>query len=1507
VARRSVLLGVVRVRIRVLVVLVAITPTVPTKVALGVTAMGDGTNSTIDRMGKSWASAGARHGTDYGDPFSVEVDRAMGRSVDNSTNLWRNSNLMRFPLEAIEKLADDMPNILGRGADQAGPRIRQSFGDTFSNIGQGLSAMLSNAFGGSGGGSIFKALTDGADQASHAFTMLFSIGQLVGSALVGLVAGIANVVSGLFAMASAASAAAPALAVLPGLLAAIAQGGITLLVGFKGVGQAISAGMKEAANSTGTASARSRELATAQRAVESASRSLQSAEKAAANAKKDLADAQKNLNDAYKEGAKQLRDIQYAAEDAALQEERSAINLANARDELARVKATNPGDSRAVQEAELAYKEADLAYREARSRNKDASEEANDATKKGVKGTQAVVSAQDRLIRAQENVANSNQRVADSQRALADAQQRLADTQSGAIGSANAYNKALEKFGPNGQKFIKTIVGMRGQFKGLKEAAGESTFAALTDALNELVSGPFFGILKKNFQATGDVIAKFVTGFSDMIQEAGNMRAIDRIMQSNTAVLGSFSEGAIALGRALITILDAAHPVTEEFARWLSGKVVKWSNLLAAKNAAGELTPALQKAAGVAKTLGKIFGNVFSAIFNTGKAAQSGGATILDWLEEATGKWDAWTKSVGGQNELKKYFDDVAANFGPILQGVTDIVKELLKLGGDKKLGSGVASALETIASLIEPAGKAVSSAMPMFERLGKALGTIINTMQESGALDTFVAVLTTVAETIARVVSAVANWEGFSLFGKDIDGKKIIYFAGAIMGVVRALRFLQIGFSFLGKATIGKFIKNIGGVVNGFKLLGKGENPFGDATKGSEEARKEFIKQMKIDKLKMQAMEGVGEGAKIAAKHHMDVTEESKDTRAEFTKQMKVDKLKKDAMEKVGKAGKHAADGIAESTKASKKDRAKAVLSRITGNNSDPTGKREKTTSRGRSVAGKLGKGLAIGGAALGGVGLAVGALAAVATLNKDSAAALGTQISDMAKNLPTALAALAGQIPQILSAISGAIGPLIGTIADALPGVIDSIVKAMPQVIGAISKALPKVLGAIIKILPVVINALAKLLPLVITTIVKLVPVVITALVKLIPQVITALVKLVPLVITALATAIPQVIVALAEAIPVVIKALADAIPVVVTALADAIPQVIEALVTALPVVIDALITAVPLIIDAVITALPLIIEALIKAIPQIIGAIIKAIPQIISAVIAALPKIVQAIIAALPKIFGALANAFKLVLGPIKDFFSGALEKVKTGMTAAKNWIVKKWGEVLTFFNGLPGKLASKVVGLFDGIKTAFKGAVNWIIRKWNDLQLTIGGQHIDLPFGRSFDIPSITLSTPDLPYLQLAQGGTVAARAGGALALIGEAGRNEVVKPLDGRGMTASDRLITAMIAEQGKQLSLLVAALTTNGRAGAQLTPAVASTAATAAVVATQRTLSSQGGGGAAPRELVSAITSLTDSVDSLQRPLIGGNLNVTAAPGERADISVPAMLRRRAYTRPGAR
>ncbi|MFI6428465.1 hypothetical protein [Promicromonospora sp. NPDC050880] len=118
-----------------------------------------------------------------------------------------------------------------------------------------------------------------------------------------------------------------------------------------------------------------------------------------------------------------------------------------------------------------------------------------------------------------------------------------------------------------------------------------------------------------------------------------------------------------------------------------------------------------------------------------------------------------------------------------------------------------------------------------------------------------------------------------------------------------------------------------------------------------------------------------------------------------------------------------------------------------------------------------------------------------------------------------------------------------------------------------------------------------------------------------------------------------------------------------------------------------------------------------------------------------------------------------------------------------SAIMGWLSRAPGRIAGFFTSLPGRIGGALSGLFDPLWQGFRGAVNNIVAGWNRLSFTIGGGSI-----AGISIPSVTLSTPNIPYL--ARGGDIL--RGGA-AVVGDAGPELLqlptgarVTPLTGQG-------------------------------------------------------------------------------------------------------------------------
>ena len=97
----------------------------------------------------------------------------------------------------------------------------------------------------------------------------------------------------------------------------------------------------------------------------------------------------------------------------------------------------------------------------------------------------------------------------------------------------------------------------------------------------------------------------------------------------------------------------------------------------------------------------------------------------------------------------------------------------------------------------------------------------------------------------------------------------------------------------------------------------------------------------------------------------------------------------------------------------------------------------------------------------------------------------------------------------------------------------------------------------------------------------------------------------------------------------------------------------------------------------------------------------------------------------------------------------------DRIKAGAASVKDWVTDKFGALVDFFKGKPGRIGRAFSGLFDGLKDAFRGAVNFIIDGWNNLSFSLPGVSIA---GKEV-FGGVTISTPNIP--RLAYGGPVTA--------------------------------------------------------------------------------------------------------------------------------------------------
>jgi hypothetical protein len=841
------------------------------------------------------------------------------------------------------------------------PEIQRAFSgldDIGKKAGEDISNSMNNAVGGNGQNFASRAFgSNFAEEAERNRVKLRGLTQagfFAGPAFSALGGILGSVGAGLVTVGAAAGAAATSgILVLAGAFTAAAQAAITLRLALSGVGTALQAGLKlqqgSAAQTKAIEAANNRlkkaqlalfrveqdrkdQIIDIQRANEdaqrsavdaiiSARRSERSYEAAQRNTKKVIEDVTKAREDAI-EALQQLR---FETEGGALSEKRARLEFEKTRDSLQRVQDLPP-NSRARQEAQLAFDEADLNLRKAIDRNKDLKSEEKKKTVEVAKlratdimKTQEVVDAvqaeKDSRIDASRAIADAlqaqkdadesaadiksgkafreiNRSLADANEAVKAAQKDLADAKGGG-GAADAFADAMKKLSPEAQRFVRFLMSIQGAFQRLKAAAGKELFPALETAIKNLITEPNLKLFEGLLQGTGKALGDVAINLSKVVTDADNLKSLESVWKTNDKLIGNLGTVVGNLYTGFLNIIEAAGPLITKFGEWLVKVTGAWAETQKLNNQSGALTKKFDRLGEITADIGgylKTFWEGLKDIFAV--VTEEGGAVdILNgYFKTAAENFKEFTSAGREDGSLKEFFNNATENFTKVLSLLGNIVGELLKLGDN----AGVGQFTDSLSRAVDTFGR-IGEKLTGKDGAASGLGTFIEKfalltekLTDSGSIEMFFKVLNGALD--------IAN----KIFGNEIV-QNVLKVVGVVIGLSKGFGLVLRVLKFVGLAFAGTFIKI-------FKFA---KDPFAALRKGSGLTRTELKKQMIVDKQKAAAMKGVFISGKQAARGLDMTTVASTKTRGAMAKGVGATKAKSAAMRGLGAAGRAAGTGL--------------------------------------------------------------------------------------------------------------------------------------------------------------------------------------------------------------------------------------------------------------------------------------------------------------------------------------------------------------------------------------------------------------------------------------------------------------------------------------------------------------------------------------------------------------------------------------------------------------------
>lgn len=659
-----------------------------------------------------------------------------------------------------------------------------------------------------GKGIDFRKFLKESDAAKERFSSLTRAGYTVAPLFAALGGAIGVVGTSLVSLVSIIGASAvPAMATLGSGMMALAQAAITVKLAFAGVAKAIQAGNKAAKKGADNTKAIERAQKALTRARRALAEAYEDAAKAEVRAKNDLIDAEEELHKAREQAIEDLQQLGFDSEDAAIAEQKAALELEKARETLARV-SDLPVNSRARKEAELAFAEADLNYRRAIDRNNDLKKtEAKNAAMgsfdKQVEGQENVIQALKNEENAKKALIETNlqnaRSIISATEARDDAAQALEDAKNNKD-ATDAYKDALADLSEEAQHFVKYIVSLKEEFKALRAAAGKDLFPQLETAIQNLVDN-LFPKLKPLLQETGNVLGKMAINFSKTVTSAENLKRLESIWRTNNKFLGKLGDTANNLYEVFLILLDAAKPLIDAFGDWLVKVTGAWKETLKAEEATGKLADKFKIAKGIFQDLGKIFGNTFKGLgnlFRENVGPGSGGQIFLDYLKKVTESFKN-LKQIDGK-PIKTFFADAAVNGTKLLDLLGKIFGAFFKMADDKSLGvffDNIGRAVDIFATIdLGGAMEAISLFIIEFAKF-------IKLVTDSGSMEIFFNTLRTALEglnnflagelgqSLLKVSASILPFlAAFGLIAK-IGGFALKVVAGGINAIIKPIMFI--------------------------------------------------------------------------------------------------------------------------------------------------------------------------------------------------------------------------------------------------------------------------------------------------------------------------------------------------------------------------------------------------------------------------------------------------------------------------------------------------------------------------------------------------------------------------------------------------------------------------------------------------------------------------------------------------------------------------------------------
>jgi hypothetical protein len=387
-------------------------------------------------------------------------------------------------------------------------------------------------------------------------------------------------------------------------------------------------------------------------------------------------------------------------------------------------------------------------------------------------------------------------------RGVGDALKAQTDALDGTEESAKKARQAMRELSAEQRDFVKWIGQNRGVAEGLTAASARGLFPGVQAGGDAALRN--LDVLEGVLERTGDAMGYVAEQAGRMVGGREFGREMEVIGNRNAEVLEDLGDAALNLVDALGDVLVAADP----FVSWLtqaakagSENVEAWAQ---AGEKSGETAAFFRETRWVLQDLHDIGGNLIGTLVNIGGAGYESGRDLMQSLEDVTGRWEEWTGSVEGQNEMADYFDHAKEATEEVAGLIGDLAEAWARLGGNENSPELIRQIREELVPALEEA----------LDNLATTLGPAL--------IDTLVSVVELFAELsedgggLALAVELIGDVVDGITWLIDIGGPGLKEALSVGLAGMTLYKILGIGAAISGVDTLIKRLKTAGTVAGG-------------------------------------------------------------------------------------------------------------------------------------------------------------------------------------------------------------------------------------------------------------------------------------------------------------------------------------------------------------------------------------------------------------------------------------------------------------------------------------------------------------------------------------------------------------------------------------------------------------------------------------------------------------------------------------------------------------------